>query len=457
MKKSDLHEYQRFAVEHIMTHPSSGLFISMGLGKTATTLTAIDRLLFDQFEISRVIVIAPKKVAEDTWKNEIELWDHLKHLKISIVLGSERQRKEALRTKADLYIINRENTAWLVAHYQSAWPFDMLVIDELSSFKSAKSVRFKALRTVRPKIKRVVGLTGTPAPNGYMDLWSELYLLDQGERLGKTISSYRDKYFNPGKRNGHVVFNYSLKTAEAEKEITDKISDICISMKAKDYLKLPERIDTISWITFPDELQEKYNSFEKKLILHIDGEEGISPANAAGLTNKLIQFCSGAVYDADKNWHEIHTEKLDVLEERVEAANGEPMFIAYHYQHDLERILKRLKAFKPVVLTGSEDMKRWNKRDIPVYLGHPMSAAHGLNLQHGGHLTEWFGLQWGAEFYEQFFSRLDRQGQLKPVINNRILVRNTMDEKVLRSLEGKISKQDAVMEAVKALIKKYRA
>ena len=450
------HNYQDHATEHIMENTECGLFLDMGLGKTVSTLTAINRLMFEDFEVNRVLVIAPKKVAEDTWIGERDKWDHLKHLKLSIVLGTERQRLTALRTKADIYVINRENVAWLVSHYGLGWPFDMVVIDELSSFKSAKSVRFKHLRTIRPKIKRMVGLTGTPAPNGLLDLWPQMYLLDQGQRLGKTLTGYRQQYFTPGDRNGHIVYDYELKKGN-DQQIYDKISDICISMKAVDYLELPKRIDRIKEVHLPPAVMEKYFEFEKNLILSLEDTEDISALNAAGLTNKLLQFANGAVYDDQKNWHEVHKEKLEALEEDMEAANGQPVLCFYSYRHDLERILKHFKAYKPVLIKGSAEIQLWNEKKIPMMLAHAASAGHGLNLQAGGNLIEWFGVQWGLELYQQAVARLDRQGQTKPVINSRIIAVGTMDEDVLKALADKADVQDAVMEAVKARIKKYRA
>lgn len=447
--------YQDFATQHVIENPFSGLFLDMGLGKTVSTLTAVDYLMFDEMDISKVLVIAPKRVAEDTWTSETAKWDHLKHLKISVVLGTERQRKEALKAKADIYVINRENVAWLVGVYQSAWPFDMVVIDELSSFKSAKSIRFKSLRMVRPLIKRVVGLTGTPAPNGLIDLWPQLYLLDKGERLGKTITKYREEYFTPGRRNGQVVFNYNLKT-ESEKRIYDKIGDICISMKAKDYLSLPERITRDVEIHLPAPLKAKYDEFERDQILALEDLDEISAVNAAALTNKLLQFANGAIYDANKDWHEVHKAKLDALDEIVEAANGQPVLVFYSYKHDLARIQQRLKAYKPRKLDSREDITEWNEGKIQLLLAHPASAGHGLNLQAGGNIIVWFGLTWSLELYQQANARLDRQGQTKPVIVHRLIVAGTMDEDVSKAIERKTAGQDALMDAVKARIAKHK-
>lgn len=465
LNENNLHEYQKYCVQHILDNPYSALFVQMGLGKTAITLTAINSLMFDSMEIEKVLVIAPKKVTEDTWTSERDKWEHLKHLRISIVLGTERQRIEALRKKADIYCINRENIAWLVSHYQGAWPFTGLVIDELSSFKNPKSQRFKALRMVRPQSKRVVGLTGTPAPNGFLDLYSQIYLLDQGQRLGKNLTGYRQKYFKEGHRNGHIVYDYSLRKEDKdsllgvdiyEKEILDKIGDICISMKAEDYLDLPKRIDRLHKIQLSKKLMDKYQEFEKTLVLSLENTEEISPLNAAGLTNKLRQFANGAVYDDEKAWHLVHDEKLDALEEDVEAAAGEPMLIFYQYRSDLERITERLKKHKPVLLKGSAEIAKWNAGKIPVLIAHARSAGHGLNLQYGGHLISWFGVDWPLEEYDQGVARLDRQGQKYPVINTRFIVAGTIEEKVLASLENKAGVQEGVMAAVKALIKKYQ-
>lgn len=448
------HGYQDHATQHAIDNPFAGLFLEMGLGKTVATLTAIDKLMFDELEISKVLVIAPKRVAQGTWTDEKDKWEHLQHLKISVVLGTERERKEALRAKADIYIINRENVAWLVSFFGGAWPFDLLVIDELSSFKNPKSQRFKALRMIRPKVQRVIGLTGTPAPNGLMDLWSQVYLLDQGERLGKSITTYREKYFNPGKHNGHIVYEYKVRDSSYD-EIYSKISDICISMKAEDYLELPKRIDNMIEVKLPLKIQEQYEEFERKQILALEDLADISAVNAAALTNKLLQFANGAVYDSERNWYEVHQEKLEALEETIEAANGQPVLICYSYKHDVERIMQHLKAYKPVMLKSSQDVDRWNKKEIAVLLGHPASMGHGLNMQQGGHIIVWFGLPWSLELYQQACARLDRQGQQKAVINQRLITTGTMDEDVLAALDNKAGGQEALMQAVKARIEKY--
>jgi SNF2 family DNA or RNA helicase len=462
LSKKDMHGYQLHCVDHIINNCFSALFIEMGLGKTVSTLTAIDILMNHLFEVTKVLVIAPKRVAEDTWSREVEKWDHLSHLTISKVLGTERQRKEALKAKADIYIINRENVVWLVAHYGGAFPFDFVAVDELSSFKSAKAARFKALRTIRPKIKRLVGLTGTPAPNGLLDLWPQMYLLDMGERLGKTLTSYREKYFKPGKKNGYIVYEYDLKKEDDllgadyyQKEIYEKISDICISMKAEDWLSLPERINRTVEVRLPAAIYQQYEEFERKQVLALADMEEISAVNAAALTNKLLQFANGAVYGSDGAWYEVHKEKLEALEEIIENANGHPVLVAYSYRHDQERIKKYLKAYKPQDLKDSDTIEKWNKRQIPLMLAHPASAGHGLNLQSGGNTIVWFGQTWSLELYQQFNARLDRQGQTESVIVHHLVTKGTMDEDVLKSLDTKAGGQEALMQAVKARIRKY--
>lgn len=449
------HNYQQFAIQHIIDHPGAGLFLDMGLGKTVSALTAANFLMYEDMEVSKVLVIAPKRVAEETWTTEVDKWDHLKHLRVSKVLGCERQRKEALKVDADIYVINRENVAWLVCLYQLEFPFDMVIIDELSSFKSPKSIRFKALRRIRPFVKRVVGLTGTPAPRGLADLWSQLYLLDMGERLGKTVTGYRLNYLTPGQTHGGVVYNYNVKEG-CDTVIYNKISDICVSMAAKDYLSLPERINRTVEIKLPAPIKAKYDEFEKEQVLALDDSEDISAINAAALSNKLLQFANGAVYDAEKKFHEVHKEKLEALEEIVDAANGQSVLVFYSFKHDLIRIKKQLKSYTPRTLDTSEDIKRWNQGDIQVLLAHPASAGHGLNLQAGGNIIVWYGLNWSLELYQQANARLDRQGQTKPVIVHHLVVSGTMDEDVVKSIGGKAECQNALMDAVKARIRKYK-
>lgn len=455
MNESNLHNYQHFAVNHILEHPYCGLFLDMGLGKTITTLTAIKKLMYDDLAVSKVLVIAPKRVAEDTWVKESAKWEHTKMFRISKVLGSEKQRKEALRVKADIYVINRENVSWLVAQYASAFPFDMVVIDELSSFKSHKASRFKALRMVRPMIERCIGLTGTPSPNGLIDLWSQLYLLDEGERLGKSIGNYRSTYFKPGRTNGQIVFDYKLQDG-CEQRIYERISDICISMKAEDYLELPDKMEQTVEVTLPADIKAKYDEFEKEQVLALADEENISAVNAAALSNKLLQFSNGAIYDSDRQVHQIHDTKINALEDIVEAANGQPVLVFYAYKHDLYRIKEKLKSYHPRELLTSSDIDDWNNGKIQVLLTHPASAGHGLNLQRGGHICVWFGLTWSLELYQQACARLYRQGQTKPVVIYHIVSGGTMDEDVMAAISGKADKQDALLQAVKARIQKYK-
>ena len=448
------HDYQKIAIEKIIDGPAVGLFLEMGLGKTVSALTAIKELLYDRFEVSKVLVIAPLRVAQSTWSGEIEKWDHLQGLRLSKVLGSEKQRIEALHQPADIWIINRENTEWLVDYYGRKWPFDMVVIDELSSFKNPRSKRFRALRKVRPLIKRIVGLTGTPAPNGLIDLWSQIYLLDQGERLGKTLTGYRNRYFDPGRRNQNIVFEWIPKPF-AEERIYEKISDICVSMKAEDWLQLPERIDNVIEVELPEKVKSQYKQLERDLILPLLDSD-VTAANAAVLTNKLLQMANGAIYDEFGEAKEIHDAKLEALEEVVEAANGKPVMVVYAYKHDLDRIRKQLKKYNPRTLDSDQDVQDWNAGKIQVLLLHPASGGHGLNLQAGGNIIVWFGLTWGLEYYQQVNARLYRQGQTERVIVHHIIAKGTMDEEVLKGLTGKAATQNDLMEAVKARIEQYK-
>jgi len=444
------HDYQRYAVNHIIDNSAAGLFLDMGLGKTVTTLTAIDELLF-LGEVNKVLVIAPLRVAEDTWSTEIDKWDHLKNLRISKILGNPNQRLRAINTPADIYVTNRENVEWLVNELFAKWPFDMVVIDELSSFKSSKAIRFRALKKVRPYFKRIVGLTGTPAPNSLIDLWPQVYLLDGGKRLGKTITGYKDQYFRPGRKNGYVVYEWKLKEG-SEETIQSRISDICISMKAKDYLNLPERIDNPVEINLPENAINKYKQLEKELVIEL-GEDDITAANAAVLTNKLLQISNGAIYSENHEVIEIHEEKLKVLEDIVEAANGKPVLVFYTYKHDYTRIVKHLKKYKARGLEDSIDIAEWNKGNIPVLLVHPASAGHGLNLQYGGNIIVWFGLTWSLELYQQANARLHRQGQKETVIIHHLISKGTVDEDVMKALANKEINQNMLLEAVKARIK----
>jgi len=427
----------------------------MGMGKTVSTLTAIDNLIF-LGEVYKVLVIAPLRVAEDTWSTEVEKWDHIKHLRVSKILGTKKQRKEALMKDADIYVTNRENIDWLVNECFSSWLWDMVVIDELSSFKSSKAKRFRALKKVRPYFKRMVGLTGTPAPNSLIDLWPQIYLLDGGKRLGRTITSYRQQYFNPGKRNQYIVYNWELKDG-AEEQIHKKIGDICISMMAKDYLDIPERIDNIININLPKNAINKYKQLEKDLVLEL-GEDDITAANAAVLTNKLLQMSNGAIYSEDKQVIEIHDEKLKALLDIIESANGKPVLIFYSFKHDFDRIVNFLKSKKlnAIGLEDSKDIKKWNNGEIPILLVHPASAGHGLNLQYGGNIIVWFGLTWSLELYQQANARLHRQGQKESVIIHHLVSKDTVDEDVIKTLGSKEVNQNVLLEAVKARLKTYK-
>ena len=442
--------YQVFATEQILDKPAVGLFLEMGLGKTVSTLTAIQELMYDRFEVSKVLVVAPLRVADCTWPDELEKWDHL-HLRYSKVLGSVEERRRALEAEADVYIINRENVVWLVEEYGRRWPFDMVVLDELSSFKNPRAKRFRALRKVRPQINRIVGLTGTPTPNGLIDLWSQIYLLDQGQRLGKTLTGYRDRYFVPDKRNRTVIWSWAPKP-EAETVIHSRLSDICVSIQSRDWISLPERIDETIEITLPAGAWDQYRTLERELLLDYGDEDAdVVAGSAAVLSNKLLQLASGAVYDEDGGVRHIHNAKVDVLEELVESANGQPVLIYYAYRHDADRIRERVEGAR--LLETSEDIRAWNSGQVSVMLAHPASAGHGLNLQDGGHHIIWFGVPWSLELYQQANARLHRSGQQHPVIVHHLCVKGTVDEDVLRALAAKDTTQQALIEALKARIR----
>ncbi|MBU5677893.1 DEAD/DEAH box helicase [Alkaliphilus sp. MSJ-5] len=417
----------------------------------------MDLLLNDYFDASKVLVIAPLRVADDTWAREVEKWDHLKHLKISKVLGSATTRRKALKAEADIYVINRENVEWLVSEYGSEWPFDTVVIDELSSFKNHQSKRFRALRRVRPMMKRVIGLTGTPAPNGLIDLWPQIYLLDQGERLGKTITSYRDRYFVPGERDGYVVYKWKQKQ-ESEQRIYEAISDIAVSMKAEDWLDLPERIDHTVHVKLNDKAKEQYKKLEKELLLPFQDADVVA-STAAVLSNKLLQMASGAVYDEERGVKLIHDAKLDALEDIIEAANGKPVMVFYNFKHSLSRIQERFP--KARILRkgkdGNEDIRTWNNDEIPILLLHPKSAGHGLNLQESSCQTVvWYDQIWSLEEDQQANARVHRQGQKHRIFIMRLVAEGTMDEEAVAALDRKASGQDALMVAVKARIEKLK-
>ena len=441
------HPYQEFAKEYMISNPLSALFLEMGLGKTITTLTAIDELLYDCFEIRKVLIIAPLRVANSTWPSEIKKWEHLKLLRYSIVTGNESERIQALTTEAEIYIINRENVDWLVNKSGVAINFDMLVIDELSSFKSYTSKRFKSLLKIRPYFKRVVGLTGTPSSNGLMDLWAEFRILDFGKRLGRYITHYRNKYFVPDKRNGMIIYSYKPQE-DAEQQIYEAINDITISMKSCDHLKLPDLIMNEVEVVLEDKEAERYEDFKKEMVMTI-GEEEIDAVNAASLSNKLLQLANGSIYDEDKNYHIVHDKKMEALEQLIEEANGKPVLIAYWFKADKERIEQRFKVRE---IQSASDIEDWNKGEILVGLIHPASAGHGLNLQQGGCTLIWFGLTWSLELYQQTNARLYRQGQNQTVVIHHIITKNTIDEDVMKALKRKERTQEALMSAVKARI-----
>lgn len=439
------HEYQIFATNFVLEHPACGLILDMGLGKSVITLSALWSLLLDSFDVGKVLVVAPKRVAENTWPTELAKWDHLDGLTWSLVLGSEKDRRAALQRRAKIYIINRENVVWLVDHYR--WDFDTLVIDELSSFKSSKAQRFRALKRVRPRISRVIGLTGTPQPNGLLDLWPQMYLLDMGQRLGRFVGGYRERFFLPDKRNREVIFSYKPKEG-AEEKIYELISDICISMKATDYLDMPELVSSQIEVKMSDRERKLYEDFERDMVLHLkDGD--LDAVNAAALSNKLVQMANGAVYGDNRQVHHIHDRKLDALEDIIEAANGRPLLVAYWFKHDLERIRQR---FDVRTIDRPEDIADWNAGKIPVALIHPASAGHGLNLQDGGSTIVWFGLTWSLELYQQLNARLWRQGQKHTVVIQHLVTAGTHDEDIVRALEQKDMSQTALIAAVKARI-----
>ena len=441
------HPYQEFAKEYMISNPLSALFLEMGLGKTITTLTAIDELLYDCFEIRKVLIIAPLRVANSTWPSEIKKWEHLKLLRYSIVTGNESERIQALTTEAEIYIINRENVDWLVNKSCVAMNFDMLVIDELSSFKSYTSKRFKSLLKIRPYFKRVVGLTGTPSSNGLMDLWAEFRILDLGHRLGRYITHYRNKYFVPDKRNGMIIYSYKPQE-DAEQQIYEAINDITISMKSCDHLKLPELIMNEVEVVLENKEVERYQDFKKAMVMTI-GEEEIDAVNAASLSNKLLQLANGSIYDEEKNYHTVHDKKIEALEQLIEEANGKPVLIAYWFKADKERIEQRFKVRE---IQSASDIEDWNKGEILVGLIHPASAGHGLNLQQGGCTLIWFGLTWSLELYQQTNARLYRQGQNQTVVIHHIITKNTIDEDVMKALKRKERTQEALMSDVKARI-----
>lgn len=440
------HNYQSYAIDYIETHPVAAVLLDMGLGKTVISLTAIADLLFDSFEAHRILVVAPLRVARDTWPAEISKWQHLKHLTYAVAVGTVKERKAALSAGADITIINRENLGWLIDSSGFEFNYDMVIIDELSSFKNHKSKRFQSLMKVRPKVKRIIGLTGTPSSNGLMDLWAEFKLLDFGERLGRFITHYRNNYFIPDKRNGEIIYSYK-PMPYAEDAIYRKISDITISMKSTDHLQMPELITSQYEVQLSENEEQRYEELKADFILELPEGE-ITAANAASLTGKLSQLANGAIYDDEGNIVEFHDRKLDALEDIIESANGKPLLVAYWFKHDLQRIKKRFDVRE---IKTSKDIIDWNNGDIPVAVIHPASAGHGLNLQAGGSTLIWFGLTWSLELYQQTNARLWRQGQASgTVVIEHIITKGTIDERILKALSLKEVSQNALIDAVKA-------
>ena len=449
------HPYQELAIKYILNKPKCGLLLDMGLGKTVITLTALEIMMYDSFEIARgsVLVIAPLRVAAHTWSAELDKWEHLKNLKISKVIGSEKNRLEALKAKADIYIINRENVVWLTQNIK--WNFRTVIVDELSSFKNPSSKRFKALKKVSATLDRFIGLTGTPAPRSLMDLWPQIYLMDQGARLGRTFTQFRNGYFKPEKQNGYIVYSWKLR-AGSEESIQSKISDICMSLTAADWLEVPKKIEVFQEVELDEKTKKNYKTFERDNYIQIvESEDPLVANNAGALANKLTQFTSGAVYNEDRTYQEVHTKKLEVLQELIDEANGQPVLVFYNFKHDHERINKYLKEYEPKTLRTSEDIDAWNRQEIPVLLAHPASMGHGLNLQRGGHIIIWFSLTWDLELYQQANARLHRQGQDRAVLVHHLIIKGTVDEDILKRLKNKNGTQQELIEAVKARLVRY--
>lgn len=454
--KYNPHNYQEYAIKFILENPIAAIFLDMGMGKTSIVLTAIMQLIYQQFEVSRVLIIAPLRVAKTTWPEEIKKWDHLKGLRFSVVVGTAAERTAALKADADVFIINRENVPWLIEQSGIPFDYDMIVVDELSSFKSWQSKRFRALMKVRPSVRRIVGLTGTPSSNGLMDLFAEFKVLDMGKRLGRFITQYRAGYFRPDRMNGPIVYSYSLLPG-AEERIYEKISDITISMKATDHLKMPELVSSESRVYLDESERAKYQELKEQLVMQLPEKE-ITAANAAALTGKLLQLANGAIYDDGREVNAFHERKLDALEDLIEAANGRPILVAYWFKHDLARITDRLKKLKidHAEIKSAENIERWNRGEILVGLIHPASAGHGLNLQAGGNVLVWFGLTWSLELYQQTVARLWRQGQAEGTVSViHIIADGTVDERILKVSEAKDHTQAALIDAVKAEVGAY--
>lgn len=447
------HTYQTRLKDFIIANRYAFLTVDMGLGKTVTTLTAVRELLEDYLEASRVLVIAPKSVAENTWTSECAKWDHLQHLRVSVVMGDETRRMKALATPADIYVINRDNVQWLVKA-SVGWPFDTVIIDESSSFKNPSAQRFKALRKVRPKIRRMVLLTGTPSPNGHMDLWAQMWLIDMGERLGRTLGAYRTRYFKPGRSNGHVVYDWHLQPGAAD-AISEKMQDVTVSLKAEDWLEVPDLIESDIRIALSPTESKAYRDFERDQLAVMDGKD-IEAVTAAALANKLLQFTGGAMYDTEHGWHTVSDAKLRALEDIIETANGEPVLVFYQFKHELARLLERFKALQPVTFSGEpETLREWNEGKIRLLLCQPASVQYGLNMQSGGHIIVWYTPTWNLEQYQQANARLHRQGQERPVLCYRLICDGTIDERVIAAVSSKDNAQESLLAQIRALQQKY--
>ena len=449
------HTYQTRLKDFIISNRYAFLTVDMGLGKTVTTLTAVRELLEDYLEAERVLVIAPKSVAENTWTSECAKWDHLAHLRVSVVMGTEAQRVKALETPADLYVINRDNVVWLTEHLGNSWDFDTVIVDESSSFKNPQARRFKALRKVRPRIRRVILLTGTPSPNGHMDLWAQMWLIDMGERLGRTLGGFRTKYFKPGRSNGHVVYDWHLLPGAGD-QISAKMQDVTVSLKAEDWLEVPDLIETDVCIALSPTEAKAYRDFERDQLMSLDGKD-IEALTAAALANKLLQFTGGAMYDTEHGWHTTNDAKLRALEDLVETAGDEPVLVFYQYKHELERLQERFKPLQPVTFSGEpEILKKWNEGSIRMLLCQPASVQYGLNMQEGGHIIVWYTPTWNLEQYQQANARLHRQGQTRPVLCYRLICDGTVDERVVKALTVKDNAQETLLRLIRDLQREKR-
>lgn len=448
------HTYQTRLKDFIIANRYAFLTVDMGLGKTVTTLTAIQELIEDYLEATRVLVIAPKSVAENTWTGECAKWDHLAHLRVSVVMGTEAQRIKALEADADIYVINRDNTQWLTEHLGRDWNFDTVVIDESSSFKNPQARRFKALRKVRPRIRRMILLTGTPSPNGHMDLWAQMWLIDMGQRLGRTLGAFRTRYFKPGRFNGHVVYDWILQQGAAD-AISKKIQDVTVSLKAEDWLEVPDLIESDIRIALSPTESKAYRDFERDQLMSLDGKD-IEAVTAAALANKLLQFTGGAMYDTEHGWHTTNDAKLRALEDIIENAGEEPVLVFYQFKHELARLLERFKALQPVIFSGEPDtLKAWNAGQIRLLLCQPASVQYGLNMQNGGHIIVWYTPTWNLEQYQQANARLHRQGQERPVLCYRLICEGTIDNRVIAAVSAKDSAQEGLLAQIRALHAKY--